>query len=128
MKLFRSTDPQYPDGEQVRDFVFRRRLRETISSGCGGTRRRAGCTTPARARRARSLIWRTPCSPHSGSRRGSPFIDMPADLARQYQNFTRAEMSKLRAAGCGISATVLEGGVCDTVRWLEGGAGVRAAA
>jgi ADP-L-glycero-D-manno-heptose 6-epimerase len=55
------------------------------------------------------------------------FIDMPADLVRQYQNFTRAETSKLRAAGCAIPATALEIGVTETVRWLEG-AGVRAAA
>ena len=47
---------------------------------------------------------------------------MPADLARQYQNFTRAEVSKLRAAGCGIPPTALEDGVRETVGWLEEGA------
>jgi ADP-L-glycero-D-manno-heptose 6-epimerase len=55
------------------------------------------------------------------------FTDMPADLAKQYQNYTCAEMSKLRSAGGTIPATDLEAGVRLTVRWLEDGAVTRAA-
>jgi ADP-L-glycero-D-manno-heptose 6-epimerase len=49
------------------------------------------------------------------------FIDMPADLARQYQSYTCADCTKLRAAGCDVRATELEAGVRETVAWLEGG-------
>ena len=104
MKLFRATDPRYPDGGQVRDFV---------SVG--------DCVN--------HLLWLWKHSAPNGlynSGTGAPraffdlaravfvaldlpqrisFIDMPADLVRQYQNFTCAEMSKLRAAGCTIPAT-----------------------
>ena len=45
---------------------------------------------------------------------------MPADLAAQYQNYTRADMSKLRSVGCGVLPTPLELGVRDTVRAMTG--------
>ena len=39
------------------------------------------------------------------------YIDMPAELQRQYQNFTQADMSKLRGEGYSEPATPLEEGV-----------------
>jgi ADP-L-glycero-D-manno-heptose 6-epimerase len=44
---------------------------------------------------------------------------MPADLAGRYQNFTKAEMTKLRGSGYTPSPTALEKGVLKTVQWLE---------
>ena len=127
MKLFRSTDPQYPDGGQVRDFVFVGDCvnhllwlwRNPAPSGLYNS----GTGAPRTFFDLATAVFAALGLPPRIS-----FTDMPADLARQYQNYTRAEVSKLRAAGCGISATVLEDGVTDTVRWLEGGAAPRAAA
>jgi len=125
MKLFRSTDQQYPDGGQVRDFVYvgdcvnhllwlwKHAESGLYNSGTGAPRTFFDLATAVFA--ALGLPPRI------------SFIDMPADLARQYQNFTRAEMSKLRAAGCDVPATGLEVGVRETVGWLEAGA-ARAAA
>ena len=127
MKLFRSTDPAVADGGQRRDFVYVGDcvnhllwLWKNSSTECGvynsgtGTARTffdlAGAVFAA--------LGRTP---------NITFTDMPADLARQYQNFTCANMTKLRAAGCDVPATVLEDGVRETVRWLEAGV-ARAAA
>ncbi len=126
MKLFRSTDPRYADGGQVRDFVYvgdcvnhllwlwkHAAPSGLYNSGTGAPRTFLDLATAVFA--ALGLPPRI------------SFIDMPADLARQYQNFTRAEVSKLRAAGCGILATAMEVGVRETVGWLEQGA-ARAAA
>jgi ADP-L-glycero-D-manno-heptose 6-epimerase len=43
------------------------------------------------------------------------YIDMPAELGRQYQNFTQADMSKLRESGYSKPATTLEEGVRRTL-------------
>jgi ADP-L-glycero-D-manno-heptose 6-epimerase len=144
MKLFRSTDPKYPDGGQVRDFVF---VGDCVNhllwlwkhAASAGDRdlspAKPGFTAaPSDLYNSGTGAPRTFLDLASAvfAALGLPprisFIDMPADLARQYQNFTRAEMLKLRSAGCEIPATALEDGVRETVRWLEGGDAVRAAA
>jgi ADP-L-glycero-D-manno-heptose 6-epimerase len=126
MKLFRSTDPRYPDGGQLRDFVFVgdciNHLLWLWTSAAPGGLYNSGTGTPRTfLDLARAVFAALKLPPRI------EFIDMPADLARQYQNFTCARMSKLRAAGCEIDATALEAGVYETVRWLEQG-GARAAA
>jgi ADP-L-glycero-D-manno-heptose 6-epimerase len=44
------------------------------------------------------------------------YIDMPAELSAQYQNYTQAEMSKLRAAGFSQPPTTLEEGVRQSIQ------------
>jgi ADP-L-glycero-D-manno-heptose 6-epimerase len=157
MKLFRSTDPKYPDGGQVRDFVFvgdcvnhllwlwkhdavvgdrgqpdgrpadrsadrPAPVKPGFTAAPGGLYN-SGTSAPRTFLDLASAVFAALSLPPRIS-----FIDMPADLARQYQNFTRAEMSKLRFAGCEIPATALEDGVRETVRWLEGGDAARVAA
>lgn len=43
------------------------------------------------------------------------FIDMPAEIAAGYQNFTQADIGKLRALGYDRPMTSLEDGVGDYV-------------
>jgi ADP-L-glycero-D-manno-heptose 6-epimerase len=52
----------------------------------------------------------------AGRPRAVEFIDMPASLAGQYQSFTQADMSRLRAAGYDRQFTSLEAGVSRYVR------------
>ena len=47
------------------------------------------------------------------------FINMPASLSAQYQNYTQAEMTTLRSLGYTTPATSLEAGVKQTVEWLD---------
>jgi ADP-L-glycero-D-manno-heptose 6-epimerase len=126
MKLFRSTDTRFADGGQLRDFVFvgdcvnhmlwlwRHGGSGLYNSGSGAPRAFLDLATAVFG-----ALGRAP---------RISFIEMPSDLARQYQSFTCAEMSKIRTAGCEIPATVLEDGVRATVGWLEGEGAVRAAA
>lgn len=113
MRLFRSNDPAIADGEQRRDFVFvedcidhmlwlwRSAAPNAIyNSGTGIARTFIDLT-----RAVFSALGREP---------RIVFIDMPADVAGQYQNFTQANMSRLRQAGYDRPPTVLEQGVTTT--------------
>jgi ADP-L-glycero-D-manno-heptose 6-epimerase len=118
MRLFRSTDPKFPDGGQQRDFVFVGDCVDHLlwlwrHNTPGGLYNSGTGTTRTFLDLARAVFAALGLAPRI------QFIDMPADLARQYQNFTRAEVAKLRAAGCELPPTSLEDGVCQTVRWLE---------
>jgi ADP-L-glycero-D-manno-heptose 6-epimerase len=131
MKLFCSTDSRFADGGQLRDFVFVgdcvHHLLWLWKHAAPSGLYNSGTGTPRTFFDLASAVFAALGLPPRIS-----FIDMPADLARQYQNFTCAEMSKLRTAGGTISAinspTVLEIGVRETVRWLESEGAVRAAA
>jgi ADP-L-glycero-D-manno-heptose 6-epimerase len=120
MKLFRSSDPKYPDGGQLRDFVF---VQDNIdhmlwcwANDVPGAVYNSGTGT-ARSFHdlAKAVFTALNLEPNIG------FVDMPADLQGKYQNFTEANMDKLRATGYASPATSLEDGVRRTVEWLEGG-------
>ena len=115
VRLFKSNDPAYPDGGQRRDFVFvedcvghmlwlweHPEVKGLFNSGTGTAR-----TFEDLARAVFAALDREP---------RIRFIDMPPELGRQYQNYTQAEMSKLREAGCDLPATPLEEGVRRTLQ------------
>jgi len=118
MNLFRSTNPRFPDGGQKRDFVFvgdcvNHMLWLWQHDAPNGLYNSGTGTARTFLDLARGVFAALDLAPRIR------FINMPADLARQYQNFTCAEMMKFRAAGCDIPATTLEDGIRETVRWLE---------
>jgi ADP-L-glycero-D-manno-heptose 6-epimerase len=118
MKLFRSTDPRFADGCQLRDFIFVGDCVDQLiwlwESSAPNALYNSGTAQPRTFVDLASAVFSALELPPRIS-----FIDMPADLARQYQNFTCADMSSLRQAGYTQPATVLEMGVRETVRWLE---------
>jgi len=114
VRLFKSNDPAYPDGGQKRDFVFvedcidqmlwlwdHPQVSGLFNSGTGTAR-----TFEDLARAVFTALDREP---------RIRFIDMPAELQRQYQNFTQADMTKLRGAGYARPATTLEDGVRQAI-------------
>jgi ADP-L-glycero-D-manno-heptose 6-epimerase len=127
VRLFRSNDPAYADGGQLRDFVFvedcldhmlwlagetnvpastRREFQNGLfNSGTGQARSFADL-----ARAVFTALGREP---------NIRFIDMPASLSAQYQNYTQADMSKLREAGYEKAGTSLEDGVAQYIAWLQ---------
>ncbi len=114
VRLFRSNDPAYPDGGQLRDFVFVEDCIDNMlwlwehpeatgvfNSGTGVAR-----TFQDLALAVFAALDREP---------RIQYVDMPESLSRQYQNYTQADMSKLREAGCSRAATTLEDGVRRTL-------------
>lgn len=118
VRLFKSNDPAVADGDQRRDFVFVGDCIDNMlwlwkhpeaagiyNSGTGTAR-----TFADLVRAVFEALDRQP-SIH--------FIDMPAVLIGQYQNFTQADMGKLVGAGCPVVPTPLEVGVQKYVEFLE---------
>ena len=110
--LFKSHNPRYGDGEQLRDFIYvkdcvavvRWLLRSPLTSGLFNV----GTGT---ARSFLDLVGAVGgvvgCAPDIR------FIDIPDELRAQYQYFTRADIKKLRAAGFEAPFYSLEDGVRD---------------
>jgi len=124
VQLFKSTHPDYPDGGQLRDFLWVRDAvdvtlffaDQTEGGGlfnCGSGRARtwldlAGAVFAALGREPQI-----------------EFIAMPADIRAQYQNRTEADVTRLRRAGYRAEFTPLEDGVREYVAWLEGATAAR---
>jgi len=115
MKLFRSHNPDYTDGGQLRDFVYVKDvvevclflMREKPESGIYnlGT---------GKARTFLDLVRNTFKS--MGKEEQISFIDTPIDIRDKYQYFTEADITKLLSAGYKGDFHSLEEGIKDYVQ------------
>jgi ADP-L-glycero-D-manno-heptose 6-epimerase len=114
VKLFRSHNSNYKDGEQIRDFVYVADvvsmcvwlMQEHPANGLYnvGTGKARTFLDLVRA------IFKTLDLPEQ-----IEFVDTPADIREKYQYFTEADMGKLLAAGYNKLFYSLEEGVADYV-------------
>jgi len=114
VKLFRSHNPKYKDGEQIRDFIYVK----DIASICVWlmNNKPANGLYNAGTGKARTFldlvlaIFNTLHIPEQVE-----FIDTPIDIRDKYQYFTEADMTKLLKAGYNIPFHSLEAGVKEYV-------------
>jgi ADP-L-glycero-D-manno-heptose 6-epimerase len=113
--LFKSCDPQYSDGEYVRDFIYVKdavdmtlffldnpKINGLFNIGTG---------------KARS--WNDMVKAVFAAMDKKPnieYIDMPDSIRNQYQYFTQADMKKLHKAGYNKNTTTLEEAIKDYVQ------------
>ncbi len=122
VRLFKSYDPRYADGEQMRDFIYVKdavavivRLLE-MPATCGFLN--VGTGTARSWRDLATAVFQALELPPS-----IEYIEMPAELRGKYQYFTEAEVKRLRESGWEEDFTSLEDAVADYVRnYLEAGA------
>jgi ADP-L-glycero-D-manno-heptose 6-epimerase len=113
--LFKSHNAAYPDGGQLRDFVFVDDCCDVMlwlmdNPGTNGLYNMG--TGKARSfMDLASAVYRA-----AGREPLVTFRDTPADIRGQYQYFTEARMDRLRAAGYAKPFTSLEKGVTETVQ------------
>jgi len=121
IRLFKSYRPEYPDGGQMRDFVYVKdavamtiHLAETESAG--GLYNLGAGVARTWVDLATALFSALGITPNI------EFIEMPESIRNQYQYYTCADIAKLRAAGYSAPTTSLEDAVRDyTINYLQGG-------
>lgn len=115
VKLFKSYNPQYEDGQQLRDFVYVKdcvdvimwllknpRINGLFNVGTG---------------EARSFYDLAKATWHAMNKEANiGFKDMPEELKGKYQYYTQADLTKLRAFGYSKPMTSLEDGIKDYVQ------------
>jgi ADP-L-glycero-D-manno-heptose 6-epimerase len=115
VRLFKSYQPEYSDGEQVRDFLYVKdavdmtlffldnpQLSGLFNIGTG------------EARTWNDLVLAVFLS--MGAEPNIEYIEMPASIRNQYQYFTQADLSKLRRAGYSKQTTPLEDAISDYIQ------------
>lgn len=114
--LFRSHRPDFADGEQKRDFLYVKDAVEmTIHFATTG--RAAGGLYNLGSGEARS--WNDVARALFDALQHEPrieYVDMPASIRDQYQYYTRADITKLRASGYTGPGTALGEAVADYAR------------
>ena len=115
VKLFRSHNPQYKDGEQLRDFIYVKDVVDVLfflmnqktgsgiyNLGTGNAR-----TFLALVNSVFTALNRAP---------EIQFIDTPADIREKYQYFTEAKMQKLLSLGYSKPFYSLEKGIEEYIQ------------
>jgi ADP-L-glycero-D-manno-heptose 6-epimerase len=114
MKLFRSHNPKYKDGGQLRDFVYVKDVVE-VCMFLMHHRKDSGIYNLGSGT-ARTFLDLTKAVFKSMNKpEGISFIDTPADIRDKYQYYTEADMSKLKRIGYDKPFVSLEDGVSDYV-------------
>jgi len=115
MKLFRSHNLDFKDGEQLRDFVYVKDVVDVINYFID-SRPESGLYNlgTGKARTFNDLAKATFAALDKEPQ--IEFIDTPEDIRNKYQYFTEADMSKLYASGYNEPFFSLENGIGDYVK------------
>lgn len=115
VKLFKSYNDKYKDGEQMRDFVY---VKDAVDMSVyfHENREKNGLFNvgAGKARTWKDLV--TALFNSVGKPVNIEFIDMPENLKGKYQYFTEAKLDKIKNAGYKKETTALEDGVEDYVK------------
>jgi ADP-L-glycero-D-manno-heptose 6-epimerase len=121
MKLFRSHDPKFKDGEQMRDFVYVKDVTDVLMFLMHHRKKENNGIYNLGSGQARTFLDLVRNTFKSmGIPENISFIDTPEDIRDKYQYFTEARMTRLRRIGYEAPFTSLEAGIEDYVtRYLE---------
>ena len=117
VKLFKSYNAEYKDGEQLRDFIFVKDVVRAMIELADPEKAPHSGIFNLGTGKARSFLDLTKATFKAmGLTPNIEFIDMPQALRGQYQYYTQAETQKLLSALPGFEFTALESGITDYVQ------------
>lgn len=115
ISLFKSNDPQYTDGGQMRDFIYVKDAVDVMwkmlekGKGISGIYN-LGTGEPHSWNELAEAIFNA-----MGLPKNIKYIDMPEKLSKQYQNYTKAEMGKMQRNGIEHKFLSLQDSVSDYI-------------
>lgn len=115
VKLFRSHNSKYGDGEQLRDFIYVKDVAD-VCFFFMNHRKNSGIYNLGTGRARTFLDLAKSTFSAMNTKADIDFIDTPADIRDKYQYFTEAKMEKIRSIGYSKPFTSLEDGVYDYVK------------
>ncbi|MBN2681103.1 MAG: ADP-glyceromanno-heptose 6-epimerase [Bacteroidales bacterium] len=117
MKLFRSHNPDFKDGEQLRDFIYVKDLTDVLFF-LMQNRKHSGIYNlgTGKARSFLDLVKNTFAAMKIDA--NISFVDTPEDIRDKYQYYTQADMQKLISIGYSKPFTSLEDGIKEYVKVL----------
>ena len=115
MKLFRSQNECYKDGEQLRDFIYVKDVAEVLYF-LMHHRKDSGIYNLGTGQARTFIDLATATFSAMGKEPNISFIDVPFDIQEKYQYYTEANIDKLRAIGFNKEFTSLEDGVKEYVQ------------
>lgn len=115
VRLFKSNNKNFGDGEQKRDFIYVKDTVEVLWKILTNERFSGIYNLgTGKARTWNDLVNAVYCALNKKPK--IEYIEMPDDLSGQYQNFTQADMRKLNRSKIKVQFTTLEDGINDYVK------------
>ncbi len=115
IRLFRSHNPEYEDGEQMRDFVYVKDV-VNVCYFLMHHRKNNGIYNLGSGKARTFVDLAKATFKAMDIEENIEFIDTPADIRDKYQYFTEANMAKLKGIGYNTPFHTLEEGVSDYVK------------
>lgn len=118
VRLFKSSHPDYKDGEQVRDFIY---VKDAVDMTLFFLENR-DANGIFNIGTAQTTTWKqmmTDLFEAVGQKPNIVYIDMPEALKDHYQYHTQADISKLRAAGYSADLTPMKEAILDYAEYLK---------
>lgn len=114
VSLFRSNDPNFGDGEQKRDFIYVKDVNEVLwqifdKRNINGIFNLGTGNAHTWNDLANAVFKALKLEPNI------EYIDMPTEISGQYQNYTQADMNKLKNKNIELNFTELDHSVSDYI-------------
>ena len=114
IKLFRSHNPEYKDGEQKRDFIYVKDIIDILYF-LMNNKKSSGIYNVGTGLARTFLDLAENIFKMTGKEKNIEFIDTPSDIRDKYQYYTEAKMNKLKSTGYPKKFTSVESGIKEYI-------------